>query len=139
MFGIQNTTSCQENMQFHIDWYSNLMVNNPVQIFYKTVDIAIGNVGIRISAVTPTGGENIYVPRLFVTAGGGVSIQNTPALTTDPNPSDQMFYPMIDTTATETDLYYGYLEMVPNSGYDNTPGTGPYIVMSVGVYPTINS
>lgn len=139
MYGFYSQTlGTQSNVQFHIDWFSNLLLttSRPYQIFMKSVDAAINQTGMRLSSCTPISDQQMYISRYSVSSGGNINVTNNPVGDYDVNPWDQAFYPVIDTRATENDLYYGYFDIVPNTGYILNDGF--HMLLTVMCIPTLN-
>ena len=139
MYGFYSQRSGeQDNMQFHIDWHTNLLAvgDNPFQIFLKTVDRAIISMGMRTAAPYPEAAYRVKIPRYTVSSGGAISFGFTEADTMDAQPWDQTYYPIIDTRSTPTDLYYGHLEIVPNTGY--IADDDFHMILTVMCFPTPN-
>ena len=128
----------QANCQFHIDWHSNLIPGSavPPSLFTKSLDVAIAQTSMSLAAPRPASANHMGVTRYLVVGGGSIQQSNTTIESTDNDPWDQAYYPIIDTSASQTEMYFGYIEMVANSGF--IPNDAFHMILSVVCIPTHN-
>ena len=108
----------QANCQFHIDWHTNLIPGDaiPPSLFTKSLDTPIAQTSMSLAAPRPASANHMGITRYLVVSGGSIQQSNTTILSTDDDPWDQAYYPIVDTAAAGTELYFGYLDLVTNSG-----------------------
>lgn len=127
----------QENKQFTIDWYSNLIAGqlsiNNISIFVKSVDASISTFSYKELYLSSNSNQITYI-RAAVTGGGSINITQPNVGNNDPDPTDNYSYPYIDTDSGENALYYGYLQINPQTGYEQ-PGAIRF-VLNVLCIPT---
>lgn len=115
-FQLSNKTAdtMMENVQFHIDWSSRLIPqNSPYQVVLKTINNPMQATYTTPSVfVQPYSTTQLKVYKLTFVNSGAANQGNSNLNSADSNPTDQGFYPIIDTAAKDSDLYASQLEWV---------------------------
>ena len=128
------------NVQFTIQWVNNLLTQQtPYALVYKTLDTGIAATTSSPTAyVSPSNNNTCSIARLSLTNSGTFTRGVSTVQTNDGDISDNGFYPIIDTAASNQDINYGVLQFVSEAPVTTNDYNYVGLGLSVLCIPIVN-